>query len=203
MSCIILRRVRKLAQIGKFFAGQGLLMQLVFLVIILVLGWLAIRPFKKLRPYTGQLLVLASIFWIGLLFYFITFSFPVPRFAAVATTAATIPRFWFFVLIPVTILAFIPILKGEERPDPQWGSLQRLGIVFATLVLSLFSFRYIGYYISSAVFLVVVIWVLESRNKIELIAVPVGWMIFSYFFFARLLYVRLPVGRLFTGLLGY
>jgi hypothetical protein len=191
-----------MVQIGRFFAGHGLLMQLVFLAIVLVLVWLAIRPLKKLRPYTGQLLVLASIVWIGLLFYFVTYTFPVPRFAAVATTAATVPRFWFYVLIPVTLLALIPMLKGQETPDPRWGSLRRVGTVFGVLVLSLVSFRYIGYYLSSAIFLVVVMWVLDSRDKIELIAIPVGWVVFSYLFFARLLYVRLPVGMLFAGLFG-
>jgi hypothetical protein len=189
-------------QIGRFLAGQGLLMQLVFLVAILSLGWLVLRPFNKLRPYTGQLLILAGIFWIGLLFFFITFTFPVSRLAMVATTAATIPRFWFYVLIPVTLLALIPILKGEEMPDPKWGSLRRVGIVFVTLVLSLAAFPYIGYYISSAIFLLIVMWVLDSRNKIELVTVPLGWVIFSYLFFARLLYVRLPVGVLFSRLPG-
>jgi hypothetical protein len=191
-----------LIQIGRFFARHGLLMQLVFLVTVLALVWLAIRPSKKLRPYTGQLLVLASIFWIGLLFFFVSFSFPVPRFAAVTTTAATLPRFWFVVLIPVTLIALIPMLKGEETPDPKWGSLRRVSIVFGILVLSIAAFRYIGYYLSSAIFLVVVMWVLDSRNKIELIAIPVGWVIFSHFFFARLLYVRLPIGALFAGLFG-
>ncbi|TVR69554.1 MAG: hypothetical protein EA427_08030 [Spirochaetaceae bacterium] len=197
-----MREGSQLAQISRFFAGQGLLMQLLFLGIILALGWLLIRPFRKLRPYTGQILVLVAILWIGLLFYIITFSFPVPRFSGVATTGATVPRFWFYVLIPVTLLAFIPMLKGEEVPDRKRGSLRRVGIVMGALVLSLFAFRYIGYYLSSAIFLVVIMWVLDSRNKIELVAVPVCWVIFSYFFFARLLYVRLPVGMLFAGLLG-
>ena len=191
-----------MAQIGRFFAGQGLLMQLVFLLIVLALGWLAIRPFKKLRPYTGQILVLVAIFWIGLLFYFITFSFRVPRFASVATTGATVPRFWFYVLIPISLLALIPILKSQEIPDEKPGNVWRVGIVFGTLVLSLVSFRYIGYYLSSAIFLVVVMWVLDSRSKTDLIAIPVGWVIFSYFFFYRLLYVRLPIGTLFSRLLG-
>ncbi len=188
-------------ELGRFFATHGLLMQLVFLIIALAVAWVLIRPFKRLHPYTGQVLVLAGVFWIGLLFFMITYSFPMPRFAAVATTAATIPRFWFYVLIPVTLLAFIPMLRGEEQPDPKWGSVWRVAIVFGVLVASLFAFRYIGYYLSSAIFLVVVMWLLESRSKIELVAVPVGWMIFSYFFFARLLYVRLPVGTLFAGLL--
>ena len=191
-----------MAQIGRFFAGHSVLMQLVFLVLVLALGWLAIRPFKKLHPYTGQILVLVGIFWIGLLFYFITFSFRVPRFTSVATTGATVPRFWFYVLIPITILAFIPMLNGHEVPDGKRGNLWRVGSVLGILVLSLVGFSYIGYYLSSAIFLVVVMWVLDCRNKIELVTIPVGWVIFSYFFFARFLYVRLPIGSLFSWLLG-
>ncbi|POR03627.1 hypothetical protein AU468_05110 [Alkalispirochaeta sphaeroplastigenens] len=191
-----------MAEIGRFFAGQNLLMQLLFLGIVLASGWVVLRPFKKLHPYTGQVLVLVGILWVGILFYFVTFSFRVPRFTSVATTGATVPRFWFYVLLPIILLAFIPMWKGHEVPDQKSGNVWRVGVVFGILLLSLVSFRFIGYYISSALFLVAVMWVLESRSKIELIAIPLGWMIFSYFFFARLLYVRLPVGALFAGLLG-
>lgn len=177
-------------------------MQLVFLGVVLALGWVLLRPFKKLHPYTGQILVLLGILWVGILFFFITFAFRVPRFANVVTTGATIPRFWFYVLIPVSLLAFIPMLKGEEIPDEHSGSLSRVGLVFAVLVVSLLLFQFIGYYISSALFLVAVMWLLDSRSKIDLIVVPVGWVIFSYFFFYRLLYVRLPIGSLFARILG-
>lgn len=177
-------------------------MQLVFLGVVLAISWVVLRPFKKLHPYTGQILVLAGILWVGVLFFFITFAFRIPRFANVATTGATIPRFWFYVLIPVSLLAFIPIMKGEELPDEKSGNLQRVGLVFAVLVVTLMSFQYIGYYISSALFLVAVMWLLDSRNKVDLIVVPVGWVIFSYFFFYRLLYVRLPIGSLFSRILG-
>ncbi len=189
-----------MAQIGRFFAGNGLLMQLVFLAIVLALGWLAIRPFKKLHPYTGQILVLLFILWVGLLFFFLTYSFRIARLGNMSTTAATMPRFWFYSLIPVSLLAFIPMLKGEDDPDPKWGNVWRVAIVFASLVISFSLFRFIGYYLSSAIFLVVVMWVLGSRNKIEMTAMPIGWVIFSYFFFAQLLNVRLPVGALFAGL---
>jgi hypothetical protein len=189
-----------LAQIGRFFAGHGLFTQLAFLFIVLALAWLVIRPFKRLHPYTGQILVLVFVLWVGLLFYFLTYSFRVARLGSMATTAATMPRFWFVVLIPVSVLAFIPMLKGEEQHDPKWGSVWRVAIVFGALIISFLLFPIIGYYLSSAMFLVAIMWVLGSRNKLELAAMPVGWVIFSYFFFAQLLNVRLPIGALFAGL---
>jgi len=192
-----------LATVGSFFATLWWPLHFLILAVYLGLLWALIRPFKRLRPYTGQLLVLAGIFWVGLLFYIISFSFPAPApILRAVTDASTIPRVWFFALIPVVILTLIPIFRGTDDHDPKWGNVRLVGIVLAALVISIALFGFIGYYISSALFMITVMWVLGSRKKLELIAVPAGWILFSYFVFARLLNVRLPVGSLFSGLLG-
>jgi hypothetical protein len=117
------------------------------------------------------------------------------------TNASTIPRVWFFALIPSTILALIPIFTGKETPDEKWGgSLKNVGIILAALIICVIMFQFIGYYISSALFVVVTLWVLGIRSKIQLIALPLGWIVFSYVVFARILYVRLPIGSVFSGL---
>jgi len=177
-------------------------MHFVILAIFLALMWLLIRPFKKLRPFTGQLLVALAILWMGILFYVISYSFPVPRFGGGVTEAGTIPRVWFYALVPSVALVLIPIFRGKDEPDPKWGNIKLVGIVLTSLVISIALFQYIGYYISSAIFIVVCMWVLGSRNKIELVAVPVGWVAFSYFIFARLLNVRLPVGSIIYSILN-
>lgn len=192
-----------MATVGSFFATLWWPLHFLILAVYLGLLWALIRPFKRLRPYTGQLLVLAGIFWVGLLFYIISFSFPAPApILRAVTDASTIPRVWFFALIPVVILTLIPIFRGTDDHDPKWGNVRLVGIVLAALVISIALFGFIGYYISSALFMITVMWVLGSRKKLELIAVPAGWILFSYFVFARLLNVRLPVGSLFSGLLG-
>ena len=191
-----------LAELGSFLAGLHWLIHFIILAGMLVVIWLAIRPFGKLRPYSGQLMVLGAIFWMGLLFFVISYSFPVPRFGGGVTEAGTIPRVWFYVLVPATLIALIQIIRGKDDPDPKWGNVKLVAIIFATLVISVGLFNIIGYYISSAIFIVVTMWMLGSRSKIELIAVPAGWIIFSYFIFARLLYVRLPVGSIISGFLS-
>jgi len=102
----------------------------------------------------------------------------------------------------VTILALIPIIRGKDDPDPKWGNVRLVAMVLAALIVSIGLFGVLGYYLSSAIFIVTMMWMLGSRNKIELVAVPAGWVLFSYFIFARLLSVRLPIGRVFTALLG-
>ena len=170
-----------------------LLMFVGFLCLIFGVTW----PVKKLRPYIGQLLVLSGIFWVFAVFYLVTFTFPVPRgILADITPGSYIPRLWFYSLLPVIVLVLIPIFRGKEDVDPKWGNLRLLGIVLGVLVISISMFNFIGYYIASAVFIVVTMWLLGSRNKVELVAVPAGWILFSYFVFAQLLSVRLPIGSL-------
>ena len=189
--------------IGSFLAT--LWWPLVFLVLagFLAIVWLIARLTPRFRPYTGQLMVLMGVLGVGLIFFLITFSFPPPApILRAVTTAGTIPRIWFYALIPVTILALIPIIRGKDDPDPKWGNVRLVAMVLAALIVSIGLFGVLGYYLSSAIFIVTMMWMLGSRNKIELVAVPAGWVLFSYFIFARLLSVRLPIGRVFTALLG-
>jgi tripartite-type tricarboxylate transporter receptor subunit TctC len=187
---------------GVHQSTLGPLYQILIFLVFLGLVFAATRPFKRLRPYTGQILLLAGVFWMGLLFFIISYSFPLPvGLMASNTNASTIPRVWFFALIPSTILALFPIFTGKETPDIKWGeNLKNVGIILAALVISVVMFQFIGYYISSAFFVVVTLWVLGIRNKIQLIALPLGWIVFSYLVFARVLHVRLPVGNIFSGL---
>jgi len=192
-----------LSAIGSFLAT--LWWPLVILVFAVYLGlvWLLIRPFSRLRPYTGQLLVLMGVFGVGLMFFVISFSFPAPApILRAVTDASTIPRVWFFALVPVTVIALIPIIRGKDEPDPKWGNVRLVAVVLTALIVSIGLFGVIGYYVSSALFIVVLMWVLGSRNKVELLAVPAGWVVFSYFIFARLLNVRLPIGSVFAAILG-
>ena len=190
-------------EFGKFVAGLGPPIQFLMLAVFLGLIFAAVWPFKKLRPYAGQILLIAGIFYFGLLFYIISFSFPPPRgLMASNTNASTIPRVWFYVLLPSTALALFEIFTRREAPDEKWGvSLKYVGIVFVVLVISVMMFKYIGYYISSALFVVITLWVLGVRNKIQLITLPLGWVVFSYFIFAKVLYVHLPVGSIISRIL--
>jgi len=185
--------------------ARGVQHPALILVLLVFLGlvFAAIWPFKKLRPYAGQILSLAGVFGLGLLFFIISFSFPHPSLIISKTDASTFPRVWFYALIPSIAFAFIPIFRGKETPDEKWGgSLKNVGVILAVLVISVFEFQHIGYYISSALFIIVTLWVLGVRNKIQLITIPIGWIVFSYFVFAKLLRVQLPIGSIFSGFFG-
>lgn len=187
---------------GRWLAGLAWPWQFVLLFAFLCVVFLITIPFKRIHPFRGQLLVLAAITWVGIVFYLISFTFPGRSiFTGNMPPAYTIPRVWVYALIPTVILTLIPIIRGKNDPDPKWGNLKFVGIVLTTLVVSVGLFPYIGYYISSALFIVVFMWLLGCRSKVELVAVPAGWVVFTYFVFAQLLNVRLPVGSVVTGIL--
>lgn len=175
---------------------------LVLVVFLLLIGFL-LRRSARLVPYTGQILVLASILFMAALFTLLTHSFPIAKGKmAAATDAGSIVKLWSALLVPIAILTMIAILKGKEDPDEPFGSLARVGAVVASVVISLLLFNFIGYYISSALFILAVMLLLQERNKVLLAAIPLGWVAFTYLMFARLLYVPLPVGSLFRGMFG-
>ena len=185
-------------QFAKDIASVSPLHHFLVLAVFLSSLWGLLR-FSRLRPYTGQILLLAAIVWMGTIFALITFSFPRPRGMMVnATSAGTIPRVWVLALVPFALLTLLPMITGKEKPDKPWKNLKLVAYVLAAIAASLLLFDYIGYYLSSALFIFVVMLLLKSCSKVQLIAVPVGWVIFTYLVFAKLLSVTLPAGRLFN-----
>lgn len=172
---------------------------------VILLAFLAImvglffvyRAGKKTRPYAGQLLVLSGICLIALLFYILTFGFKVSKLATGAT-AATMPRVWCIALIPVAALCAYSIFRSKKADEP-FGRWKLVFIVIIAVFLSVFLYQYIGYYLSSALF-ILLLMLLEERKPLPLVAVPVCWMLFSYFVFAKFLFISLPKGQLFSWL---
>ena len=173
---------------------------LMFLAALGLLGFIFSR-FERTRPYMGQLLILSGICLLALVFFILTFSLKV-RKADQFVTAATMPRVWIAGLVPVAVLAFVSILNGSTPPDKPFGRWQMVLMVIVAVFSSVYLFDYIGYYISSALFLVLMMVMMRERKWTRLLLVPLGWCAFTYFVFEKLLYMSLPAGRWITGLLG-
>ena len=154
------------------------------------------------RAYLGQILVTTSILTMTALFYALTYGFHQPRgMTSGGTTAATVPRLWGILMIPVGVTALASIFMGKERKDTPFGRVDVAGMTVLLVVVSILLFNTIGYYISSALFLFALMWLFKYRNKVALIVIPLCWVVFTNVLFARLLYIPLPVGRLFERFL--
>lgn len=179
-----------------------LYLMLVTAAVLVVLGMI-LHQIKRLDPYKGQILVLCALLWVALVFTVITFSFHEGKGAlATATKASTMPRLWAGLMVPVAVLILAPIWKGQVKPDEKFGNWKLPLIVLCLVVACVAAFKYIGYYISSGLMILGIMILLKQKNKAVLIGLPLAWIAFTYGVFAKLLFIPLPVGRIFEGLLG-
>ena len=189
-----------LQTIGKFLTDLNPVYLLLGYVAIMLGFFFLFGLSKKLKAYRGQMMVITGLCLLFLLFYLLTFAFKIRKAQMVHTTASTMPHVWIFLMIPVAIMVITSILNGKSGTDEPFGRwILTLGVAVAAFV-SVFLFEYIGYYLSSALLLVLMMFLLRERKVAVLVGVPVGWVLFTYFVFAKLLFISLPIGSLWTGL---
>ena len=155
----------------------------------------------KTKRVRIQLLCLCGMDLVTLLFYLLTFNLRVSKLAAEAgATPRTMPRLWALLMTLASIGAFFAIIRSDNKEDEKFNRWIFALLVGVGSIFSVIMFQYIGYYLSSAIFIFVVMIAMGERNKLQLILVPVIWCVFTYFVFYRMLYIKLPFGTLFSWL---
>ena len=172
-------------------------------IAVLMLGfYFLFNAIPRTKPVKAQLLCVVGMDLITLLFYILTFSLRVSKMAAQSgATPRTMPRLWAFLMVFASIGAYIAILKKDNRPDAKFDRWVFALLVALGSIVSVMLFQWIGYYLSSAIFIVTVMIAMGEKNKLQLILTPVIWCIFTYFVFHKFLFISLPVGSLFKGIL--
>ena len=156
---------------------------------------------QKTKRVRVQLLCLVGMDLVTLLFYLLTFNLRVSKLAAEAgATPRTMPRLWALLMTLASIGAFFAIIKDDNKEDEKFNKWAFALLVGVGSIFSVILFQYIGYYLSSAFFIFVVMIAMGERNKLQLVLVPVIWCLFTYFVFYRMLYIKLPFGSLFEAL---
>lgn len=187
--------------LSKFLADQSVYVILGALAVLMVAAYFVFNAIPKTKPVKAQLLCVFGMDLITLLFFLMTFSLRVSKMASEAgATPRTLPRLWAFLMIFASIGAYIAILRKDNKPDEKFGKWVFALLVGLGSIVSVLLFQFIGYYLSSAIFIVVVMVAMGERNKLQLILTPVVWCVFTYFVFNKFLFISLPVGSLFKGL---
>lgn len=187
--------------LSKFLAGQSVYVILGGLLVIMVLAYIVFNAIPKTKPVKAQLLCVFGMDLVTLLFFLMTFSLRVSKMAAEAgATPRTMPRLWAFLMIFASIGAYVAILKKDNEPDAKFDRWVFAFLVGLGSIVSVLLFNFIGYYLSSAIFILAVMIAMGEKNKLQLILTPVIWCVFTYFVFNKFLFISLPVGSLFKGL---
>ena len=189
-----------LQSIGTFLAEpENFLWTALIFVALMVAFWVLYTFVPRLKPYRGQLMVITFICLFTLLLFLCTFSFRIKKIMKY-TNAATMPRTWVALMVPVILLVVVSILNGSTQPDEpfkRWKPALGTGVAG---IASVFLFDYIGYYLSSALFLVLMMWLMKERKILRLVLTPICWCLFTWLVFDKLLYITLPTGQLFQSL---
>jgi hypothetical protein len=187
--------------LSQWLSSQSYWLVLGVLAVLMVGFYFLFNAIPRTKPVKGQLLCVVGMDLITLLFFILTFSLRVSKMAAASgATPRTMPRLWAFLMLFASIGAYIAILRPDNKPDEKFDRWVFALMVGLGSIVSVVLFQWIGYYLSSALFIVIVMVAMGERKKIQLIVTPIIWCIFTYFVFNKLLFISLPVGSLFKGL---
>ncbi len=142
-------------------------------------------------PQVGQLVIPALILVAAICCLVQTLSFP--RVTGSVGPAA-VPKLWAVMLVPLCIYTYFTSLREPAehrerawRTDLVWWFVGLLVMYTVCTVL-------LGYYLSTAGFLLSAMYLLGYRDRRTAAGVTGGWLLFAFVAFAGLLYVPLPVG---------
>jgi hypothetical protein len=187
-------------ELGVFLNSTNGLWTLLAIMAVFLVSMVPVvkRVFGK--EYLGQSLVLLGMLYLAGIFFLLSLWFRPPRLGGVPSTV--IPRLWIVGIVLVVAYLFSRIITKTEEHDPASGDLRRVLRFSISVIIYLIVMVYLGYYISSFLYLVYGMWSLSYRRWPVILGVTVVWVAASYFVFYRLLYVSLPRGLLIIALFG-
>ncbi len=105
--------------------------------------------------------------------------------------AALLPRICLWILIALSVgIMLKALLRKEDKTIAfNWG---RAGIIIAALVLYVVIIPIAGYYAATVLFTFALMFAFGVRNKVILIAVPLGFALFVFLVFGQLLSLTPP-----------
>jgi len=171
-----------------FSEGTGLFIWTIALIII-ASGFFLGMKYSKMKDYSGQTIIPLIMIVFSLVLWVITIGFPSEE-----AGPALIPLLWIFWLILLSMVVLVFCFTGRIDKDPKPGRIGFLGLGIGLVVAYYFAMDYLGYFISSFLFLAIAMYMLSYRKPLTIILVSTGWVLFSYLVFYKLLYIQLPLG---------
>lgn len=160
------------------------------------------------KKYIHQDLLMAAIllliglgFWGG--------SFLLPRFDDPVSNIHTFPQLASGALVLFSLFNIMDGVKKTRKlnadiaagkevvPEISWKKLKYPLIGVALILAYAVGVAVIGFFVSTAIFMVVSIWYLGYRKIWVILATTAGLELFIYILFVQVLYTRMPDGLLF------
>lgn len=165
---------------------------IILCAVLLLLTFIVKFDLKKL---SFDLLLSAFLMSVGLFFLYQTTLFIVPKNMNISSPAL-IPRLWSVLIIFFSGYNIISILRKKKVAPKIKGHIKPLLWMFLFLLIYFVAIPWIGYFISTPIFIMAGIYTLGYRNKPIIIINAFGFVLFSYLIFQVILKIDLPLGNL-------
>ena len=129
-------------------------------------------------------------------FYSQTFDFP--QLDNQLIGADFMPRVYCILLIILGCILLIQTYRDKDDTEEEESTMKYSIGAMLFVILYVIVIPYIGFYISTFLLVLGLLLFSKVKNKIYLIAIPVGTSLFIYVFFQILLKVSIPMGTLFS-----
>ena len=106
-------------------------------------------------------------------------------------SAALLPRvcLWILIALAAGIMLKSLISKNNKTISFDW---KRAGIILASLIIYVVLIPIAGYYVATILFTFALMFLFGVKNKVVLIAVPLGFALFAFLVFGQLLSLTPP-----------
>lgn len=146
---------------------------------------------KKPNFISAVLIILFAGF-----FYAQTFEFP--QLDNQLIGAEFMPRFYCILLIILAGILLFQSFRDKAEDVEEENTMKYSMGAMGFVILYVIIIPFIGFYISTVLMVLGLLLFSKVKNKIVLIAIPIGTSVFIYVFFQILLKVSIPVGTLFS-----
>lgn len=150
------------------------------------------------QSYTGNLMLPLVVFAVTMVFFYLTFDFPEQD----EVGPAVVPYLWMFFTSVFCLVLAVQAFKRKGKPDPVPGKILHVLFYAGWMVLYLIAVQTVGFYLSTFVFLTSSMYLMGYRKMHVIVGVAAVWLVFSYFIFARLLFIPLPLDPILSGFIS-
>jgi len=147
----------------------------------------------KKRPLDSGFIILALLMGASLYFLYQTFGFPAAQGAG-DNGPAFMPRIWAGGLLILTLLALFkpgPVSAPAKIQKPPGSLIYKVIFLLFGYTGALVLF---GFYISSFLFVVSMLWVLDFRRLLPVAGIAFSFLLLIYLLFEKALNINLPTG---------
>ncbi|MDP8211025.1 MAG: tripartite tricarboxylate transporter substrate-binding protein [Candidatus Stygibacter australis] len=174
---------------AKLASGNTFRMLVIILCAVFLVLWFFISR-SQIKSWLNGILLPVFFIFLSLIFYLLSFTFPSNEDVG----PAIVPRLWIYILIPLNIALLVSILIKREEILKTTDSSSSVFKFVALLALYLMGIHFLGYFISTFLFVIAGILLLGYKNIRMTLIISACWLLFSYLVFYKLLYVPLPQG---------